>query len=349
MIIKIIKFIISILHRGYNTLKRLAGFFLNMLSLLFWNFISLFSKKGKPPPIKNLEHAGSATVVDSFWNIHTVIGSELDRVKTAHQSKKYLEWRFSVYPLFKDFMQLWGNHDNQVVLDYGCGPGNDLVGFLVYTRAKRVIGVDISEKALRFASKRLALHNIDNERVELIRISDNAAKIPIEDNTIDYVYCEGVLHHTTAPEEIIKEFNRVLKPRGQACIMVYNNDSIWFHLYVAYEQMILQDRFPGLNVYQAFEKTTDTEECPVARCYKPQEFIDICEKAGFRAEYVGGYFSLLELELLKKYHQAALSDERLGIEHKDFLKNLVLDEKGFPQYKGKHTGIGGVYNLYKAG
>jgi hypothetical protein len=28
-------------------------------------------------------------------------------------------------------------------LDYGCGPGNDVVGFLLHTNAKQVIGMDV--------------------------------------------------------------------------------------------------------------------------------------------------------------------------------------------------------------
>lgn len=330
-----------------KNLRRLAGPILNYSYSFFWNLIPMFVIKGKPPLIRDTEPTDSSTAVDSFWNTYTVIGPKLARVKTAYQSRKYLEWRFSAYPLFREFMGLWGNHDNQVILDYGCGPGNDLVGFLVCTGAKKVIGVDISGKALRFASKRLALHNIDNRRVELIRISDKADKIPIEDSSIDYIYCEGVLHHTSSPEKIIKDFHRVLKPGGQACIMVYNDDSIWLHLYVAYEQMILQNQFQGLNVHEAFGKTTDSAECPIARCYKAQQFIEICNEAGFNAEYIGGYFSNLELALLKKYGQTALKDARLGTEHKDFLKTLVIDARGFPQYRGKHAGIGGVYKLLK--
>ena len=33
----------------------------------------------------------------------------------------------------------------------------------------------------------------------------------IDDSTIDYIYCEGVLHHTSYPELILKEFYRMLK------------------------------------------------------------------------------------------------------------------------------------------
>jgi len=327
--------------------KFMVNGILRGLSAPFWSLVVVFQRKGEPPLIKHYQCAKDHTQVDSFWSDHTVIGPQLASVKTTYQDKKYLKWRFSAYPLFKELMQLWGNHDGQVVLDYGCGPANDLVGFLVYTKARKVIGIDISEKALQFASKRLALHRVDPKRVELICVSDSAEGFPIEDNTVDYIYCEGVLHHTTNPEAILREFHRVLKPGSEACIMVYNFASLWLHLYVAYEQMVLQNKFSGMNIYDAFAKTTDSEACPVARCYKAHEFISTCKDAGFRAEYVGGYFSELELDLHKKYKQSALQDKRLGEEHKDFLRNLTFDEKGYPKYQGKHAGVGGVYRLYK--
>jgi ubiquinone/menaquinone biosynthesis C-methylase UbiE len=313
----------------------------------FWSLVASLQKKGEPPPIKHHLCADERTQVDSFWNVHTVAGAKLASVKTAFQSRRYLEWRFSVYPLFREFMGLWGSHDNQVILDYGCGPGNDLAGFLIYTNAKKVIGIDISEAALSLASRRLALHRVDPGRVELVRISDSATTIPIDDDSVDYIYCEGVLHHTSNSASILREFHRVLKHGSKTCVMVYNYDSIWLHLYVAYEKMILQNKFPGMNIYEAFAKTTDTEECPISRCYQASEFMTICENTGFSAEYIGGYFSKLELNLFSKYKQSALQDKELGDEHKDFLRSLTLDEREFPKYMGKHAGIGGVYTLTK--
>ena len=322
------------------------------LSLPFWSLVTLFQGKGQAPPITYYQCQADETQVDSFWAVHTVVGRRLAAVKTAYQDRRYLDWRFSAYPLFREFMDLWGSHDDQTILDYGCGPGNDLVGFLTHTGARKVIGVDISGKALRFASRRLALHRIDPGRVELVCVSDSTEALPIADHSVDYIYCEGVLHHTTNPEAILREFHRVLKPGSQACIMVYNHDSIWLHLYVAYELMILQNRFSGMNVYDAFAKTTDTEACPIARCYRPREFVSLCEDAGFSTEYAGGYFSdlgLHELRLLKKHRQGALRDKRLAQEHRDFLRDLTFDDRGYPLYRGKHAGIGGVYRLHKRG
>ncbi len=84
-------------------------------------------------------------------------------------------------------MELYGTHKNETVLDYGCGPGNDLVGFLLYSKAKKVIGIDISRKALELAASRLRLHRIDPERVQLIETKDSRPVIPLVAESIEYV------------------------------------------------------------------------------------------------------------------------------------------------------------------
>jgi ubiquinone/menaquinone biosynthesis C-methylase UbiE len=306
---------------------------------LFQQIRALFSPKLKIP-VRAVSPA--STIVDSYWGDHTVNSKPF---KTSRASLKYLEWRFQEYPLFRELMDLWGDHSGQVVLDYGCGPGNDLTGFLVFSQAKKVIGIDVSEKALTLAGERLSLHNIDPQRVELIKISDAEPKIPLEDQSVDYIYCEGVLHHTSYPEKILGEFRRILKPNGAAYIMVYNYNSIWVHLYTAYQKMIVQNAFPDLTLLEAFARNTDGVECPISRCYKAEEFIGICEEAGFRTEFRGGYLSKVEINLLKNLGAQALEDSRLVEEHKSFLKALTYDQNGYPLFQGQYAGIGGVYLL----
>lgn len=306
---------------------------------LFQQIESLFSRKSRIP-VKDLSPV--STVVDSYWGDHTVNSKPF---KTSRASLNYLEWRFQEYPLFRELMDLWGNHSDQVVLDYGCGPGNDLTGFLMFSHAKKVIGIDVSERALLLASQRLSLHSINPQRVELIKISDAEPAVPLEDQSVDYIYCEGVLHHTSYPEKILGEFRRILKPGGTAGIMVYNYNSVWLHLYTAYQKMILQNAFPGLTLMDAFAHNTDGVECPISRCYKAEEFIRICEEAGFRAEFKGGYLSKFEINLLRDLVSQALEDNRLVEEHRNFLKGLTYDSNRYPLFQGKYAGIGGVYLL----
>lgn len=331
-------------------IKRVVFFILDSFPDIYYSIIGIINNlanrnyKAMPITIKTLSQT-SSTPVDSYWGEHTV---NPKRFKSPYQSLNNLKWRFKVYPLFRELMELYGEHDKEVIVDYGCGPGNDLVGFAVYTNAEKVIGIDVSEKALNFAKQRLELHRVSPERIELINISDSGSSIPLEDNSIDYVYCEGVLQHTSNPDAIIKEFFRILKPSSQACVMVYNYESVWLHLYTAYQRMVLENTFPGSDLLDAFSKNTDGVACPLSRCYKPLEFINVCSAHGFRAEYLGGYLSDIELKTLKKYRTRSLQDERLPEEHKSFIKNLSFDERGFPMYQGKYAGIGGVYKLYKS-
>ena len=203
--------------------------------------------------------------MDRYWNRHVI---RKEPFGSPEESAEYLEWRFGEYPLFREFSGLWGDHDGEIVLDYGCGPGNDVVGFLIHTGARRVIGIDVSPSALELTRQRIALHEVDPDRFELIQASDDRdSQIPLGDGSVDFFQSQGVLHHTSDPLAILRELRRVSKPGGRARVMVYNRDSLWLHLYTAYEIMILQGRYGDLTVEEAFEHTTDGPDCPIARCY----------------------------------------------------------------------------------
>lgn len=286
-----------------------------------------------------------ATAVDEYWSRHTVNSTPFE---TAEASEQYLQWRNEQYPLFPEFMDMWGSHPGQTVLDYGCGPGNDVTGFLLYSGAARVIGIDVSPKALDLARHRVELHRFAPTRVELIQTADDARVVPLPDAHVDYINCGGVLHHTSHPKDLLLEFNRVLAPSGSGCIMVYNRRSLWFHLYVAYVKMILEGAYPGLSVEEAFTRSTDGEDCPISIAYDPDEFVGLLQAAGFTAEFVGGYPSLWELRLWNEHGAAAIADPRLAVEHRAFLEEIRIDSDGHPVFRGKHAGIGGVYRFRKA-
>lgn len=296
-----------------------------------------------PPTIELRRVSVDGTPVDDYWTGHTVNSTPF---RSPRQSRRYLEWRFAEYPLFRELMGLWGRHEGRVILDHGCGPGNDLTGFLLYSGAERVIGVDASPTALRLAAGRLALHEVDARRCELVHCPDGAGFVPLEDASVDYVHSAGVLHHTSDPQRLLGELARVLRPGGEGRIMVYNRDSLWFHLYTAYERMIVEDAFPGVaSVEEAFRRNTDGPLCPISRCYRAPEFVAMCDAAGLRAEWLGGYLSRRELRSLADSWASALVDERLDAEHRDFLRSLTFDFNGHPRYDGMHAGVGSVFRF----
>lgn len=302
---------------------------------------------GRAPEIK-IQDGPGATTVDDYWNQHTVHYNQ-ERFVSAKESESYIRRRNSEYPLFAELMDLYVDHSGQILLDYGCGPGDDTTGFLLWSNPAKVIAMDVSLKALGYLSRRLRLHKVDVSRVELIKINDSVARIPLSDSSIDWVQCCGVLHHATHPKEILQEFSRVMKPGAEGRLMLYNRDSVMYHVWIAYAQLIVNAAFPGLTVDQAFTKSTDGPDCPVSDAWAPQRVLDTIAEAGLTGTFRGGYLSLMELDWLANYGDNAKTDPRLGEEHRRFVSELEMDDSGLPMWRGKYAGIGGVYTIKKPG
>jgi len=95
---------------------------------------------------------------------------------------------------------------NSVVLDYGCGTGWFSVP-LLGLRPKRLVGIDISQKAIEQAIQS------SGGRAEF-RVMD-AHKLDFPDNTFDLVLGRSILHHLEFPIAV-HEVRRVLKKGGHA-------------------------------------------------------------------------------------------------------------------------------------
>ena len=128
--------------------------------------------------------------------------------------------------------------------------------------------------------------------------------------------------------------------------MVYNKDSIWYHLHVAYEIKVKRKLWPKKSLDYIFSKTVDGFKCPVAFCYSQQEFSSLCKKNGFSSELLGISTSLFEMEKLKLIWEA-LRHKKLNQKSRDFLESLRFAVSGEPIYKKKIAGINSYYKLKK--
>lgn len=278
-------------------------------------------------------------VVADYWTETNVTCHKM--FKTAQESLDYFHWRSEIYIGYLERMPVHGQ-DDKVVLDFGCGPGHDLVGFSVYSKPARLIGMDVSSASLMEARARLTLHK---SNCEFIQLNPDSKTIPLEDASVDYIHSSGVLHHVPDLLSIMKELRRILKPNGKCSIMVYNYDSILLHLFVAYQKMLLEGEFKGMTVRQGFAKVTDGPNCPISNVYKPEEFMSQVSLAGFDTKFTGVAVSAYELGLLQKYRYDAIWDQRLHKEHRDFLLDLEFDAQGIAYYNGVCAGVDGCYEL----
>lgn len=278
---------------------------------------------------------------ETYWTSHNVTNHQ--QFATVAQSLAYFNWRNDQYPGYIDLMPVSGQ-DGKVVLDYGCGPGNDLIGFGHFSKPAKLIGMDISSSSLRESEARLALHGVS---AHLIHLKESAARLPLEDASVDYVHSSGVVQCTEDPVKVLREMRRVIRPNGRARIMVYNYDSLWVHLYVAYVLCIKENRYPGMDVRSAFAVTTDGENCPISRVYTPTEFCQLAAESGFRCEFIGAAVSLIEMTMMAQRFEAAQRLE-LAEEHRKFLLSLTLDSRGFPMIGKHYAGIDGCFELFPA-
>ncbi len=103
------------------------------------------------------------------------------------------------------------------VLDLGCYDGAISFGYLD-AGARFVYGVDIYEPAIRSAKK-----NFTDSRLDF-RIS-GVTGLPLDDQSVDTIFCYDVFEHVENPAPILEECNRVLRPGGKMLIGTWG----WYH------------------------------------------------------------------------------------------------------------------------
>ena len=99
---------------------------------------------------------------------------------------------------------------NDSVLDIGCGAGNSTK--IINDTGANVIGIDFSQKMIDQAN---------SVYQDITFMQSDAENIPLEDNSIDVVVSNFVVHHLAQPNKVFEEINRVLKPNGKFAFAVW--------------------------------------------------------------------------------------------------------------------------------
>jgi 2-polyprenyl-3-methyl-5-hydroxy-6-metoxy-1,4-benzoquinol methylase len=104
------------------------------------------------------------------------------------------------------------------LLEIGCGVGLDLARFA--QGGADVTGVDLAEVAINLAKKNFAFRKLTGDLQVM-----NGERLEFGSETFDIVYAHGVLQYTADIRTMLREIRRVLKPEGEAILMVYNRYS----------------------------------------------------------------------------------------------------------------------------
>src|SRR5438445_4393376 len=161
--------------------------------------------------------------VADFWtrnvNAERIMGQEItehergseayfvDLETQRYRSHRHLTaWIASMKP---------GSH----VLEVGCGVGLDSMQMAHH--GLHVTAVDLTVVGPATAQLRATARGVD-----AVYSSADAEHLPFPDSTFDYVYSFGVMHHAPDTQKCIDEAYRVLRPGGQALIMLYHRHSL---------------------------------------------------------------------------------------------------------------------------
>ena len=149
-----------------------------------------------------------------------VVGSYADQLKFPYDEN-----------IFKHFSK---NKKESTVLEYGCGPGRNLVR--IAPDVKKVVGVDISKNNIENARMFLNLNGLDNFDL-YVTTGDN---IPIQEEKFDLVFSVICLQHIcsyTIRKRILSEMSRVAAPGGMVVVQMGFNVVIPSHThYVSYHE-----------------------------------------------------------------------------------------------------------------
>ena len=102
------------------------------------------------------------------------------------------------------------------ILDFGAGSGGSVPHMRTYFPQARLTCVDVSPRSLKLAQSRFP------EAAEYVKFDGKA--LPFETASFDVVFAACVFHHIDhgQHETVLREWSRVLRPKGMALIYEHN-------------------------------------------------------------------------------------------------------------------------------
>ena len=149
-------------------------------------------------------------------------GDEWDKFKQDKLTNEQLDYQFNWYFNIVDWTKI---PKDAKCFDMGCGSGR--WAQKVAKRVGKLTCIDGSAKALEIAKHNLK--DLDNCKF----YEASFGSMPLEDNSMDFGYSLGVLHHITNTEDGIKECVDKIKPGAQFLIYLYyslDNRPFWYKL-----------------------------------------------------------------------------------------------------------------------
>lgn len=170
-------------------------------------------------------------------------------------------------------------NDTSLVLDVGCGTGNNTI-LLASAVQAYVVGLDISYGMLEKACKK-------KSHIPLVQAPADC--IPFASDSLDFVYMTEVLHHLPDIPTTFQEIHRILKNSRSLCIVTQAHKQIDHRMtsrFFPRTAIIDKERYPDIDMIENLLLTSGFSKVnPKKYTYKPvhlgPEYLETIEKRGF--------------------------------------------------------------------
>jgi SAM-dependent methyltransferase len=137
------------------------------------------------------------------WNLHNRTQLDTD---TRHESEETFKEKTGFVP--EDFK-------GKLVLDVGCGMGR--FSDIAFRWGATVVGIDLTSAVDAAYANIGGRENVDLAQADVF-------KLPFREETFDFIFSIGVLHHTPNTRAAFDQLPRLLKPGGRIAIWVYTTE-----------------------------------------------------------------------------------------------------------------------------
>jgi ubiquinone/menaquinone biosynthesis C-methylase UbiE len=194
---------------------------------------------------------------------------------------EYMPWDHVPFDALIPFNSL----ADKAVLEIGVGSGSHAE--LLAKHARSFTGIDITDYAIKSTSERFRLSALSGV---LLRM--DAEAMEFEDNSFDFIWTWGVIHHSADTRNILREMARVLRPGGRAITMVYHRNAWNYYIWNGFFQGLLRgDLFRSKSVHATMQRYTDGA---LARYYTVAEWRSLVGKF-FEVEDISIYGSKAQI------------------------------------------------------
>jgi SAM-dependent methyltransferase len=190
----------------------------------------------------------------------------------ASWQKYHKRSRFSEYTAKRELViieRLLEPNPDDVILDAGCGYGR--VTERLLSVGAKVVGIDISRKMIGYCHREL--------QGDFAGAIGDVGDLPFCDGSFNKAICIGVLVHVESPQQVIREFARVLKPGG--IFVTVNNNLLLLHYSLFHSLRFFLADWARRLLGQRNRRY-------IVRYHSPFWYANLVKKSGFQVEEIQG-------------------------------------------------------------